>query len=160
MAQSGVKVDARQVEAMLKNFAGGLQGKSRGARAGYFDGDTNNRGVPLAKIAVWNEFGTEKIPPRPFLRNAQNKANKHGRNLVKVQLDKGTDVDELCAELAVMLTDEIRKSIRAGAWTANKPDVVDGKHGAAPLVDTGQLLGGAHGAVISTGGADVFLAGE
>ena len=33
---------------------------------GYFDGNEINL---LPSIAVWNEFGTYNIPPRPFIRN-------------------------------------------------------------------------------------------
>ncbi len=176
MANSGVKVDAKQVEAMLKDFAKGLQGKSKGARAGYFDGDTNNEGVSLANIALWNEYGTERIPPRPFLRNAQNKANKRGANLVKARLDEGTNVDEICAQLAVMLTDEIKNSIRDGDWKPNAPITIkggwmrtkDGRpfyvkgkgEGKKPLMDTTQLLNSVHGAVVLKSGEDVFLPKE
>lgn len=160
MAQSGVKVDVKQVEAMLKDFAKGLDGKCKGARAGYFDGDTNNEGVSLIKIALWNEFGTDKIPSRPFLRNAQNKSNKRARNLVKARFDEGTNIDDLCAELAVMLTDEVKKSIRSGNWEPNAESTIRKKHSSKPLIDTGQLLGGAHGAVILKSGEDVFLPKE
>lgn len=210
MAHSGVKVDVKQVETMLKDFAKGLTGKCKGARAGYFDGDTNNEGVSLVKIALANEYGftahiperttditTYKsinksgdynkngrfvkkgksnfaqdfkgvvipahdvnVPARPFLRNAQNKANKRATKLVKARLDEGTNVNDLCAELAVMLTDEIKKSIRSGNWEPNAESTIRKKHSSKPLIDTGQLLGGAHGAVILKSGEDAFLPKE
>lgn len=160
MAQSGVKVDVKQVEAMLQDFAKGLQGKCKGARAGYFDGDTNKQGVSLAKIALWNEYGNERTPPRAFLRNAQKKANKRGKSIVKARLDEGTNIDEICAQLAVMLTDEVKNSIRSGNWEPNAPSTIHQKHSSKPLIDTGQLLNSAHGAVILKSGEDVLLPKE
>lgn len=160
MAQSGVKVDVKQVEAMLKNFAKGLDGKCKGACAGYFGGDKNDDGVSLPNIALWNEFGTGRIPARRFLRDAQNKANKRGANLVKARLDEGTNVDSLCKELAIMLTDEIKKSIRTGNWEPNAPSTIRKKHSSKPLIDTGQLLNSAHGAVVLKSGEDAFLPKE
>lgn len=210
MANSGVKVDTRQVEKMLNDFAKGLNGKSKGARAGYFDGDSNEDGVSLVKIALANEYGftahiperttditTYKsisksgdynkkgqfvkkgksnfaqdfkgvvipahdvnVPPRPFLRDAQNNANKRAKNLVKTRLHEGTNVDALCKELAVMLTDEVKKSIRTGNWEANRPSTIRKKHSSKPLIDTGQLLNGAHGAVVLKGGEEAFLPKE
>lgn len=160
MASSGIKVDTKQVEKMLAEFAEGLKGKGKGARAGYFDGDANEDGVSLPNIALWNEFGTARIPARSFLRNAQNKANKRGANLVKARLDEGTNVDALCKELAVMLTDEIKKSIRAGNWEPNAPSTIRKKHSSKPLIDTGQLLNSTHGAVVLKSGEDAFLPKE
>lgn len=210
MAQSGVKVDIKQVEKMLDDFVKGLNGKSKGARAGYFDGDSNEDGVSLVKIALANEYGFKahipertidittyksinksgnynkngqfvkksksnfaqdfkgvvipahdvNVPARPFLRNAQNKANKRGTNLVKARLDEGTNVDALCKELAVMLTDEIKKSIRTGNWEPNAPSTIRQKHSSKPLIDTGQLLNSAHGAVVLKGGENAFLPKE
>jgi len=159
MAASGVKIDARQVEAMLKDLQKGLTSRCKGARAGYFAGDINADGVSLANIAIWNEFGTNRIPPQPFLRNAQKKANSRARNIVKNRLDEGTNVKELCTELAVMMTDEIKKSIRTGEWKPNAQSTKKRKHGSKPLIDTGQLINGAHGAVI-VGNENVFLPKE
>jgi len=159
MAASGVKIDTKQVEAMLKDFQKELSSRCKGARAGYFAGDTNADGVSLVNIAIWNEFGTNRIPPQPFLRNAQEKANRRARSLVKNRLDGGTTVNALCTEIAVMLTDEIKKSIRTGEWKPNAPSTKKRKHSSKPLIDTGQLINGAHGAVI-VGNEDVFLPKE
>ena len=39
------------------------------ARAGWFSSAKyTNEGVPVARVAMWQEFGTRKITPRPFVR--------------------------------------------------------------------------------------------
>ena len=36
--------------------------------AGFYEGSLYDDGKHIAQVAFWNEFGTENIPPRPFLR--------------------------------------------------------------------------------------------
>lgn len=41
---------------------------------GFLEGSTYPDGTPVAAVAFWNEFGTERgIPPRPFFRNMISK---------------------------------------------------------------------------------------
>lgn len=37
---------------------------------GIFQGDKNGEGVQIAEYATYNEFGTDTIPSRPFMRTA------------------------------------------------------------------------------------------
>lgn len=38
-------------------------------RVGFLEGASYPDGTPVALVAWWNEFGTKKIPPRPYFRN-------------------------------------------------------------------------------------------
>lgn len=38
------------------------------AKTGWFESSKDARGIPTATKAAANEFGTDKIPPRPFIR--------------------------------------------------------------------------------------------
>ena len=38
------------------------------AQAGWFESARYDDGVPVAQVAIYNEYGTSRIPPRPFIR--------------------------------------------------------------------------------------------
>nr|DAH26282.1 MAG TPA: virion morphogenesis protein [Caudoviricetes sp.] len=38
------------------------------AQAGWFESARYDNGVPVAQVAIYNEYGTSRIPPRPFMR--------------------------------------------------------------------------------------------
>lgn len=38
------------------------------AQAGWFESARYDDGVPVAQVAIYNEYGTSRIPPRPFMR--------------------------------------------------------------------------------------------
>ena len=57
-----------------------LDGKQ--ARAGWFENAKYENGVSVAQVAMWQEFGTGKIPPRPFMRVAVAENTKKWRELM------------------------------------------------------------------------------
>ncbi len=38
------------------------------AQAGWFESARYDDGIPVARVAIYNEYGTSRIPPRPFMR--------------------------------------------------------------------------------------------
>ena len=121
----------------------------------------------IALIAKWNEFGTYNIPPRPFMRTAQAKANRRVANAVKQLLQDGTTMEEVCKTAARLLKAELKESIARGNWQANAPITVNGgwmrnkksgkmfyvkgKKSTRPLIDTGNMLQSIHTGIIKNG---------
>ena len=173
------KVDDKEFKGILEKMLDDFQQGPIGAKAGYYSADKgeiidpDEKNPPdIADIAKWQEFGTYNIPPRPFIRNAQDKANKRCENAVKALMDDGTDMETICKMLANMLVEEIKRSIRNGNWTANAPITIDGgwmhnkksgklfyvkgKKSTKPLIDTGNLIQSVHCAVVKRNGSEII----
>jgi hypothetical protein len=105
-------------------------------------------GVALVDVATWNEFGTETIPARPWLRTAldtnRKRWTKAASKAVKEVIDGGTGEAGLRL-LGVVMVGDAKESLLDGAWTPNAPATIEkktigGKRGDQPLVDTGRLV--------------------
>ena len=55
------------------------------AQAGWFESARYDDGVPVAQVAIYNEYGTSRIPPRPFMRpTAESQKGEWARATGKV----------------------------------------------------------------------------
>ena len=124
-----------------------------GVKAGIFGDATttteNGKFMRIAEYAVYNEYGTSRIPPRPFMRTVAKERPKtwvgimvgHVRGqAANVQAWK--DALGLAGE---QMREDIRNSIMNGNWTPNAPSTVAAKARKGkvqpdkPLFDTGQM---------------------
>lgn len=147
------KVDAKQVEKMLEKLRKEFKSAPKGARAGYLAGerhkDENGKELPLiSDIALWNEFGTDKIPPRPFMRNANAKIQKRAPEIVKAGMDDEKDIRLITAEIAQDMRTQIIDSITSNTPPPNAESTIKQKGSSKTLIDTGQLMGSVHCAVV------------
>ena len=98
----------------------------------------------LVDIAMWNEFGTARIPKRPFMRIAEE---KHGKEWQKLATDLADKVDmgemneeQLYEIVGNKMVGDIQEVIgNRNQLQANAPATVRRKKSDAPLIDTGQL---------------------
>lgn len=116
----------------------------RRIEVGFFASDRNRRQVPLSHVAAWNEYGTSRIPARPFMLRATRAltASRVLTDVVKAHIDPATmTVDTaLAAKLGETARDAIRTSIRT---TSDPPNAeTTRKRGGSPLIDRGDLLRG------------------
>lgn len=109
--------------------------------------------VNVQDVAIWNEYGTETIPPRPAFRRGIEEGLKVNKKLIGAQLKNIAQrlmqgrKNEVHRSLVVMLT-QIGKSakaktkeiIRTGDETPNAPATVAKKGFDHPLFETGLLL--------------------
>lgn len=113
--------------------------------------------VELGSIAIWNEYGTKKIPPRPAFRMGLEAAmntrkpniEAFMKNLANMVLSGQMKVrqGELDQRLKVLLTGigqsavkETKDIIKAGSTTPNAPSTVRRKGFNHPLYHKGLLL--------------------
>lgn len=55
------------------------------AQAGWFESARYDDGVPVAQVAIYNEYGTSRIPPRSFMRpTAESQKGEWARTTGKV----------------------------------------------------------------------------
>lgn len=107
--------------------------------------------LSVREYAILNEYGTSKIPARPFFRTAiefgdspkiiEDVINGEIRNVIR---EKKTS-DQALKSIGLFVKGRIQKSLRSGNWTPNAPSTLKRKRkkkGGAkkPLVDTGSLL--------------------
>ncbi len=118
------------------------------------NGQTSKTDPPdLGEVAIWNEYGTATIPPRPAFRMGLEAAVKKHKKLLDAQLKNiaqlvltGRHID-IDRNLTVLLTQigrsakkETQDIIRAGSTTPNAPSTIARKGFDHPLYEEGVLL--------------------
>lgn len=105
-------------------------------------------GTSVVQVGFWNEFGTDKIPERPFLREAlrQNKEEwlKLSRKLYKKAIKEGVPPENVLGILGAQMQLDVQKSLDSGAWEPNAPAYAKFKAKSGktkPLIVTGHLRG-------------------
>jgi len=106
----------------------------------------------IAEIATWNEFGTKKIPERPFMRGAADE-NKEAIGKIKenlyAEVKSGSKTSKQALQsLGFKFKEMVRSRImRSMSWATPSADsTVAGKASRGnpspnrPLIDTGLLL--------------------
>jgi len=138
----------------LENYASGLRELSQFVvKAGYpsevdvgnaDDGDDWATEISeIALVALANEFGTDKVPERSFIRSAIDEGRRDIENL-KAELAQRVAVGQLSAKqaleaLGVKAVDLIKNKIVEIKTPANAPLTVAIKGYNNPLIRTGQM---------------------
>lgn len=106
---------------------------------GFFAEAKYESGIQVAAVARYNEFGTSKVPPRPFFRNAikQNK-NKWSKFLAR-ELSKNIGAKDALKKLGEMMRSDIVMSITRLKDPPNSPKTIKRKKSSNPLINTGTL---------------------
>lgn len=114
-----------------------LAKETKTLKVGFFKNSTYPDGTHVAKNAFWQEYGTPKIPPRPFFRTAiaQNKG-KWSKGFENVLVKNNYDYDKAFRLLGVKVAYDIRMSIVNWSEPANAPYTVAQKGFNDPLVKT------------------------
>ena len=101
----------------------------------------------LADVATWNEYGTSRIPPRPFMRqtaaeNREKVKDSFKKAVLNIELKKKSASGEL-NYIGVLYKGEIQKTIAQGNFQANAESTIRIKSvkrkKITPLIDTGRL---------------------
>lgn len=96
-------------------------------------------GTPVAQVAFWQEFGTAKIPMRPFLRNAIAKNTRKWGDSVKTALIGTNDSEKALKMLGEIMRGDIVLSLTNLNTPPNAPSTIKQKGSSNPLIDTGLL---------------------
>ncbi len=101
-------------------------------------------GTSVAQVGAWNEFGTERIPERSFLRStiAETKSARKEiifRMLKKVYEGKATAMNAI-ATAGEFMEQKIKAKIVSLRDPANADSTIRRKKSSNPLIDTGQML--------------------
>ena len=109
------------------------------------DGAVVSAGVMDSKNATKaaiNEYGTSKIPQRPFMRTAVSRHGKSwGEKSAKAvqSVMKGMPISQVTELVGMQMKADISSTLTNGPWTPNAPSTIAKKGSSRPLIDTGEL---------------------
>ena len=109
------------------------------------DGTVVSAGVMDSKNATKaaiNEYGTSKIPQRPFMRTATSRYGKSwgSKSAKAVQsVMKGMPISQVTELIGMQMKSDISSTLTNGPWTPNAPSTIAKKGSSRPLIDTGEL---------------------
>lgn len=90
---------------------------SKEIRVGFFDTAKYPDGTPIAYVAAIQEFGYKSIPPRPFMRPAENKNKaKWAKQIaegVRAALDGKVTIEHALEQVALGAAGDVKKAIKA-----------------------------------------------
>jgi len=96
----------------------------------------------LATYARANEFGTQRIPERSYLRTTIDKAST-GKRIVqalKGLTKPGEDPEDHLNRVGVVAVGEVQEQIRRGDYKPNAESTIARKGSDKPLIDKGRLI--------------------
>lgn len=106
------------------------------------DSGKAENGASYVDIATWNEYGTGRIPSRPFIRISAdtNKAAwaKLAQQCVNDVID-GDSPRDAAQVVGHRMVEDIRKVFGSSELKANAPSTVRKKGRNEPLVDSGEM---------------------
>ena len=103
--------------------------------------------VELVDVVAANEFGTSKIPARPFMQNSVDMYEDKIAAFMYARLQEiaeGKDVVQALKEIGAFQVGNVQMAIRDGEYVPNAPRTIAKKHSSKPLIDTGQMRQGVH----------------
>ena len=109
------------------------------------DGTVVSAGVMDSKNATKaaiNEYGTSKIPQRPFMRTAVSRHGKSwGEKSAKAvqSVMKGMPISQVTELVGMQMKSDISSTLTNGPWTPNSVVTIAKKGSSRPLIDTGEL---------------------
>lgn len=109
--------------------------------------------IHLASLAAIHEYGTSKIPERPFMRQSFDEKNRDWTNVTIRAINSITNGKESVhsglSKLGQWMQGKVRLEIAKGGFTALAPATVRAKGDPKPLIDTGRMRQGVDYEVVS-----------
>lgn len=127
-----------KLEQALADIARRVKGT---VNVGFLEGATYpDSGLPVAQVAFWNEFGTTKIPPRPFFRTMIANQSKGWSVLVgKAAVHYKYDGQMVLKLMGEKIAEQLQQSIIGWQEPPNAPYTVEQKGFNKPLIHTGHM---------------------
>ena len=108
-------------------------------------GNGSTNGISVQDYAIFNEYGTSRMPARPFFRlsvgtaNAQNEIKEYMKQQVEQIIQGGMSAQQAYENLGTFVVQKIKKTIASGNFAALNPQTVKKKGHSKPLIDTHSL---------------------
>ncbi|WP_334097088.1 hypothetical protein [Helicobacter typhlonius] len=107
---------------------------------GFFVGSAKYKGgKDVTTVARDNDKGTKKIPERPFMIPARNKAANKTINITIHSIACGMDEQQALSRAGIMFKNAIQKEITNLKEPPNAEYTIEKKGSSNPLIDTGLM---------------------
>ena len=106
------------------------------------DSGKAENGASYVDIATWNEYGTGRIPSRPFIRISADTNRQTWAKLAQQCVNDVIDGDsprDAAQVVGHRMVEDIRKVFGSSELKANAPSTVRKKGRNEPLVDSGEM---------------------
>lgn len=105
--------------------------QSMGVKAGILNNATTPDGEFIAVYGAANEFGTDRIPSRSFLRSTVKEQQNRWVDRIAKRLRNRTaerqSVEDALTEAGLMMADDIRSKISSNVMPVNAPSTIKAK---------------------------------
>lgn len=110
--------------------------------SGSYPAEEGDESVTLANVAAWNEFGSERSPARPFMKQTvvdyKSKITNHANKALKKAINGG-GAEEALNSIGSFTKGKMQLEIKNGDWEPNSPYTIAKKGSDKPLIDTGRM---------------------
>lgn len=128
-----------KAESRLQSLIDKLGKKKRVVRIGFLGG-TYPSGIPIAAVAAFQDFGTRRIPPRPFFRNMiAAKKGAWPRETRAILKETDYDVKRTLGLLGEHVKGQLIESIDNTNTPPLAASTIRRKGFSKPLVETGTM---------------------
>lgn len=129
------------LHATLNDLARKLGGPTRVLGVGFLEGATYPDGTSVAMVAAVQNFGSARVPPRPFFSNmVREKSPAWGEKLARILEQNGNDANAAMHLMGEGIKGQLQQSIR----DTNSPPLAEStiarKGFAKPLIDTSNMI--------------------
>ncbi len=121
--------------------------RGRGVKVGLMAGGPVQDSVAVVDYAVYSEFGTSRIPSRPFMRKTADDAERplgaFAQGLARNVLRGSMTANQVLDGLGLWYQARVRSTIRsASSWAVpNAPSTIAMKGSSKPLIDHAVMIG-------------------
>lgn len=108
------------------------------------NGNTQKAGLNIAQYAAENEFGTDRIPERSFMRTAFdsniNNIEEVASKEIGLVIDTAQTLDRAYQRIGLYVQSLVQIKIRDIRSPPNSPATIAKKKSSKPLIDFGQMI--------------------
>lgn len=135
---SKIDLNTKKIIQELQENIKGLTSKAT-LNVGFFESSRYTEGAYVAQVARIQEYGSIKIPPRPFFRNAIDNNMQKWLDFLGRDLVNTNNAETSYNRLGEVVRGDIVESITQLDTPPNAPKTIARKGSSNPLIDTGFL---------------------
>lgn len=121
----------------LSSICGDVLKSDKTLNVGFFENSKYENGLYVAQVAFWQEYGTARIPLRPFMRKAISANKKKWFALAEAGFKKGENIDIIFGKIGEVAKGDCVLSLTQLNSPANAKSTIKLKKSSKPLIDSG-----------------------
>lgn len=112
-----------------------VSSKQQHVKVGILDNSKYPDGASVATVAFMNEYGTSKIPPRPFFRQTISEQKSNWTQLAKDSIKMGYSIEHTLGLVGAQMQTDLQYKIMTFTTPPNAPYTIAKKGVDSPLRD-------------------------